>query len=263
MIKTKVNNTQKKVKKITTKVNNTRLPDTYQEVEYVESTGYQGINTGIEIDLDETFQIEMEVLINQYNTDGSKFIGWSAGSTSISKKNAYAYGMYNQGTNYTHFFSFGSVSNTSNSFTFGVKHKIVQNLTTPAVRAGNSTASMYIDDTLFLEANGKFNNYNGKPKIYIFAGNAYDGQKPSDPAKMKLYSLKITKNNTLVRNMVPCYRISDTKPGLYDLANGVFYPGLGSENLLKGNDVSSAMKEIKKIMTKVNGTMKTIFDKKS
>lgn len=52
-----------------------------------------------------------------------------------------------------------------------------------------------------------------------------------DYASMDLYSCQIKDNGTLVRDYVPCYSISDMKPGLYDLVNGVFAPGQGVETL--------------------------------
>jgi len=39
---------------------------------------------------------------------------------------------------------------------------------------------------------------------------------------------------TLVRNMIPCYRRSDLKPGMYDTVNNVFYTNSGSGEFILG-----------------------------
>ena len=41
--------------------------------------------------------------------------------------------------------------------------------------------------------------------------------------KMRLYSLKLIKDGTLVRDFVPCKRVSDGAYGLYDRVEGKFY----------------------------------------
>ncbi len=43
------------------------------------------------------------------------------------------------------------------------------------------------------------------------------------PGAMRLYSLRIKDNGTLVRLFVPCVNNSTSKAGLYDLVNGKFY----------------------------------------
>lgn len=47
-------------------------------------------------------------------------------------------------------------------------------------------------------------------------------------------NIKIYNGNTLLRNYIPCYRVSDGIAGLYDLVNNVFYASDGSSNYLKG-----------------------------
>ncbi len=47
-------------------------------------------------------------------------------------------------------------------------------------------------------------------------------------------NIKIYNGNTLLRNYIPCYRVSDGAAGLYDLVNNVFYDSDGSSNYLKG-----------------------------
>ena len=56
-------------------------------------------------------------------------------------------------------------------------------------------------------------------------GNTVDTRCP----KGEIVYLKITdENGIVVRDMVPCYRKSDNKPGLYDLVTRVFYTNAGT-----------------------------------
>lgn len=48
--------------------------------------------------------------------------------------------------------------------------------------------------------------------------------------KMRVYSMEITLNGTLVRNFVPATRNSDSKAGLYDVVNDVFYMSVNNFN---------------------------------
>ena len=57
--------------------------------------------------------------------------------------------------------------------------------------------------------------------MYLFARWKSSGT--FRPATMECYSFKIWNNNTLIRNFIPCYRISDGVRGLYDNVNDVFY----------------------------------------
>lgn len=50
----------------------------------------------------------------------------------------------------------------------------------------------------------------------------------------KLYSSKLYNNNTLVREFVPCRRLSDNVVGLYEIVEGSFYTNKGTGNFVGG-----------------------------
>lgn len=61
--------------------------------------------------------------------------------------------------------------------------------------------------------------------LLIFASG---GSTPNNYAKnMRLYCFRLYDNGTLIRDMVPCRRNSDSVYGLYDIVNNVFYTGTG------------------------------------
>ena len=75
--------------------------------------------------------------------------------------------------------------------------------------------NFYIEIILFLFA------------IYIFNCNK-NGAATSSGLSGNLYKLTIKENGVIVRDFIPCYRKSDSKPGLYDIVNKQFYTNAGS-----------------------------------
>lgn len=68
------------------------------------------------------------------------------------------------------------------------------------------------------------NNVSVETEIYVFAvnnGSAVCGY-------VKIYSLKIYDNDVLVRDFVPCVKVSSDEKGLYDSLNNVFYGNAGT-----------------------------------
>ena len=53
----------------------------------------------------------------------------------------------------------------------------------------------------------------------------------------RMYYCKIYDNDLLIRDLVPCYRKSDNKPGLYDIVNNVFYTNAGTGEFAVGPNV--------------------------
>ena len=56
-----------------------------------------------------------------------------------------------------------------------------------------------------------------------------------------IYYLKFYKNNELLHNLIPCIRISDSKPGMYDLVGRQFYTNAGTGEFVVGWYVSDGL----------------------
>ena len=55
-----------------------------------------------------------------------------------------------------------------------------------------------------------------------------------------MYRVQIVNSSgTLVRDLIPCYRVSDNVTGMYDLVNDVFYANSGSGSFVCGSAVSA------------------------
>lgn len=71
------------------------------------------------------------------------------------------------------------------------------------------------------------------------ASNTYDifsclPQYESTSKNVRIFSVKIWDNTTLVRNMIPVKRNSDNEVGMYDLVNSVFYTNSGTGSFVTG-----------------------------
>lgn len=90
-----------------------------------------------------------------------------------------------------------------------------------------SGGKFYIDDTLVASSTATFaataSNYN----LFRNGGDT-----------CSLYHFQAWHNNTIIRDMYPCYRKSDIEVGMYDIVNGVFYDNDGSGIFYKGPDVN-------------------------
>jgi hypothetical protein len=76
--------------------------------------------------------------------------------------------------------------------------------------------------------------------LYIFAGgaNRIDGNTPNTSYSFmgRLYGMKLYKNNTLIRNYIPC-KDSNNEAGLYDIVGGQFYKSASDKKLMRGGEV--------------------------
>ena len=80
-----------------------------------------------------------------------------------------------------------------------------------------------------------YSQWSDENEIYLFGRNLNGVL--DDSGKTRIYSCKLYNNNTLIRNMVPCYRILDNVIGMYDIENDVFYTNQGSGNFIIGSAV--------------------------
>lgn len=185
------------------------LPSEYQQVDYIESTGTQYINTGVIGNTGLRIVAEMG-----YATAGYALFG--------SRNPRFFVTLY-----------------PSTNFDFGYNGDIITEIyvenrkiysidfDTSAYPARFGIDGVYRTSTARSDTN--------RP-MYIFGCN-FNGA-PRSLSKSIFKSMTITdKNGELLRNFVPCYRKSDGEIGMYDLVNGVFYTNSGSGTFIKGEDV--------------------------
>lgn len=73
--------------------------------------------------------------------------------------------------------------------------------------------------------------------LMIFGIPTRDGKSASYKARVKLYSLSITKAGTPFRNYIPCYRKADGTIGLFDTVTSSFATNDGTGAFSRGADI--------------------------
>ena len=213
------NNTESREKQIIAK--SSLLPSEFQEVEYIESTGTQYIDTGIIPTINTSMDIELAITTNDVN--------WS-GSVLDANRGWFAVGGYNLNSLVAIF----SVSSRAGilDYPFDTNfHKFFI-----------SNGLQKIDN---ITSNNTISNYNGTmPSIYLLGEHYTWSANPPLVGHQKIKYCKLFDNNLLVKNFIPCYRESDNKPGLYDLVNNEFYTNQGTGDFEKGKDIDSGINTI-------------------
>ena len=109
-----------------------------------------------------------------------------------------------------------------------------QNLT-PVLSATDDKLTVTAEGPTFTSSGGQTQthtsatDYTAGGPITLFA-SYYNGtgKNLGNYGKHKLYSFKVWHSDTLIHNLVPAVRDTDSKPGLYDVSGDKFYPGTGS-----------------------------------
>ena len=190
-----------------------RLPDEYKEVEYIESTGTQYIDTNFIPNQDTRVVVDY-----QYVSIENAFL---LGTRESVFSKSYTVNVGNEAKDSVT--SYGGTGNVVYGAPDTNRHIIDKNknlfyvdgnrLLNQPIRTFTTPGSLEI-----------FATYNGGTKGYL-------------PSKTKLYLFKIYDNGNLVRYFVPCYRIADGVIGLYDMVDDEFYINSGTGTFLKGNDI--------------------------
>lgn len=175
----------------------TGLPAEYQEVEYLESTGTQYIDTNY--------------TPNQNTKAYTKFNSDILNSGLYSSSNKFTAYINTNGN-----WRFGSTTVRITS-SIGVLYTSVQDKTGVVI---NET-DVYNYDTV--------TDFTSTATLRLmFNSTGFKG---------KIYEFKLYDNDILVRNFIPCYRKIDNVAGMYDVVNGVFYTNDGTGSFTVGPDV--------------------------
>lgn len=178
-----------------------KIPSEYQEVEYIQSNGSQYINTGYPLWNTTNWKIQANFSIDEHY-------------------------------NYNAMFGFDDVTDTANEVW-------IYSNTNYAWRAcGKTNISLMpipLDTKVTVVHDNSGNNFittldgvekwNTTKATSTANHNLCFGHRTGGGwLKGKIYGLKLWSEGALVRDFIPCYRISDNIAGLYDTVNNVFYP---------------------------------------
>ena len=227
-----------------------RIPASYQELDFVQSTGYEYIDTGVciynyydKIKMEVDMQLTPGVTQNEYCYQGVGMAGATGYYFTLP-------GFYSGDNNIDISFGNSEHADCSARFTDGRdtnRHYMF-------VDAYNGEVG-YDDDIRTGKEYTSVSSGLGTGNINLFAIRSYD-QYARNYIKMRLYGCTITdmSTNTKLREFVPCYRMSDDVVGLYDLVSGTFFTNQGTGAFRKGNESN----RVKKIEIDVNGQTKEV-----
>ena len=167
----------------------------YTQADYIESTGAQYIDTGVNISPTVTdWNVEMSTMWTDTST--RQLMGYNAGA-----------GGY-----------FG-VSNSTNYEIGGTKLSVTPSTTSYDTIKWGLSNSKYTLSVNGIEKERTKDATTGNIFLFNLTNNLSYGY----ACKAKMEYCKITVNGEIVRNFVPVVRNSDGKPGMYDLVTKRFY----------------------------------------
>ena len=170
-------------------------------LDYIQSSGTQYINTGINA----ATSIDAEIKVDALTNKETAFLGvWS-------NKSGILFGYYNSGYAFAFASGWGGKTGTYNTG-FHIMKK--------------DGTSGYFDGTVVYTNSQTAYAY----PIYIFKGNVFE-----HPTTAKIAYCKLWDNDVLVRDYVPVIRKDDTAIGLYDKVNDKFYSNDGSGTFTAGS----------------------------
>lgn len=190
------------------------LPAGYTQIEYLQSSGTQHIDTGFKPNNNSKIVTTLQFVSS---SSGNKFCLGARTSNNVGR---FSLG-YTFGSGGGWFFGHGAsvtTVNTTSSPTDKTSVVIDKNVCTIAGQSATATPS----------------TFSTTQNLVLFADN--EGGKVGQNGAIKLYDCSIYDNGTLVRNFVPARNSSGTL-GLYDTVNGTFYTNQGSGTFTAGADI--------------------------
>ena len=180
-----------------------QLPTEYQEVEYIESSGTQYIDTGFMPNQDTRVVCDIDYTL----TAATAWLFGARTSNEVKTYNVLTY--------------LSKYRSDYNNKTLDCTSHV--NPTGRFVLDKNKNIT-YFDNVVGVDVT--YAAFQCDYTLYLFANN--DAGTAAKHGTFKLFSCCVYDNGTLVRDFVPCYRKVDNVAGLYDLVNNVFYTNVGS-----------------------------------
>ena len=199
----------------------TRLPSAYQEVEYLGSSRSQYI-------VSDYISASADIIEAKV-----KFTSLAGGNNGI---------IIGSGNGLVSFNALGTLPSTGffcqwNINTNSFVQSGIRDTEIHVLIADFNSRALTVDGVLFTNPNA-INYVPTNYPCYIFANNNFRDNVVNYLSAVQVFSLTITRQGNVIKNYVPCYRRSDSKPGLYDLENDVFYTNSGTGEFNVGPDVN-------------------------
>ena len=202
------------------------LPAGYTQVEYLQSTGTQYIDTGLTLTADQMKTSVLEAKMSFNSTEMWNVVGYGGGSGDrlyfgVSSTNYFAY-------------SSDSYDNNTNVVSDTNVHNFILN---------NQTGTYTVDQTQVATFTAS-QSTNAVDSMLLFGYiNATSGGNLTKRLQT-IYTFKISIGSNLVRNFIPAIRTSDSVAGMYDTVNSVFYTNAGTGTFATGAAVTTPTPDV-------------------
>ena len=197
-----------------------RLPAEYQEVEYLESTGTQGIIT----DVIATNNIGFDCVYYAKSKIGTVDYGCIFGGRVSSGNNDFQLTTFHQsGSGYSGSFRFGSGWGYNANIT---RLEMGRTSFKNCVFVSNDASDIHVSEY----------NWTSAIPIALFLLNN-NGTLTQGGYGCRIYVMRFYDGDSLIRDYVPCYRKTDSKPGMYDFVSKQFFVNQGTGEFIIGPDV--------------------------
>lgn len=191
------------------------LPSGYKQLEYIQSSGTQYIDTGVRVMPENYQQLKMSVTCEKIG-QGSGASNWLVDGSNVA--NAYFYtGVYNG----KYYYGCGTTDHDT-----GIAAASGKQTFTLDIPSAKFTVSDSVDVSISTEP------VTASASLYLFGFN----YNPVRCYAEKIYSCQIYTGTTLARNFVPCKTASGTV-GLYDTVDGQFYANAGTGTFTAGPEI--------------------------
>ncbi|MCQ2580596.1 MAG: hypothetical protein MJ164_00275 [Alphaproteobacteria bacterium] len=195
------------------------LPAGFTELEYIESTGTQYIDT--EFQASSSTNIEVKCYLETVSSSD----GFLFGSYENGKK--YAINLFSDNAIYPRFGINSSLALSRYYIKTNQVFKVID-------------GKFYINDTLLIDYSTE-SFTKSTLNLWLFSNNGN-----AKNFRGRIMYTKIWDNNELVRNFVPARRDSDNEIGMYDTVSGIFFTNAGT-----GDFIAGPVAEIKIATTKM------------
>lgn len=209
------------------------LPSAYQQVEYIESSGTQYIDTGYYATTTSGINIDYA-----YTASGNAGLCGIFQSQAPRTDTLFISTLNGQTSSVIYLISRGGELTNNVVPTLGTKYNAKIN---------------YLNNRKLIINNTKTGNdgTNGVVSSRTIKLFCRDNNGNLAYTNARIYMCKITEGENIVRNFIPCYRKADNVAGLYDVVNGVFYTNQGTGTFAKGSDYVPQVKHIYKGSTRI------------
>lgn len=189
----------------------TTIPSDLVELEYIESTGTQYIDTGFKPNQDTRISITVDFPRSSTT--------WLYGGRTAAGSN-----------------SFGFLCLNGNTYRFDYASSMNELTAKPTGKfiLDSNKNKCYINNELVFTTTYK--TFTSPVSMYIF--NVNNNGSAKEGSSVKLYNCKIYDNGTLIRDFIPVKRISNNGYGLWDKVTKAFYPNAGTGTFTGGSAIT-------------------------